>query len=141
LGQVVPASVIRPQAHFDAANLYLEAKEWEKGIETLNVFKRLYPNHKLIDTFPDKMAVAYKNTDQYDLAAEQYMIIYKRYEKTDKELARQTLWEAAELKEKANKRVDANELYREYANTYTVPLEQNVEAQYKLVQHYVRENN
>src|SRR5690606_25524662 len=27
LGQVVPASRIRPQAHFDAANLYLEAEE------------------------------------------------------------------------------------------------------------------
>lgn len=141
LGQVVPASRIRPQAHFDAANLYLEAKEWEKGIATLDLFKRLYPNHKLIDTFPDKMAVAYKNTNQYDLAADQYIIIAKRYEKTDPELARQTLWEAAELKEKADKKADARELYREYANAYTTPLEQNVEAQYKLVQFYTEEAN
>ena len=141
LGQVMPASVIRPQAHFDAANLYLEAKEWDKAITTLIVFERLYPNHKLIETFPDKMAVAYKNTEQYDKAADQYIIIARRYEKTDKELARQTLWEAAELKEKAKNSVDANELYREYANSYPKPLEQNVEAQYKLVQHYTRENN
>jgi len=141
LGQVVPASVIRPQAHFDAANLYLEAKEWNKAISTLIVFERLYPNHKLIETFPDKMAVAYKNTEQYDKAADQYIIIAQRYEKTDSELARQTLWEAAELKEKAKNSVDANELYRQYANTYPKPLEQNVEAQYKLVQYYTRENN
>ena len=141
LGEVVPASRIRPQAHFDAANLYLEAKEWEKGIETLNVFRRLYPKHKLIDTFPDKMAIAYKNTEQYDKAADQYIIIAKRYEKTDKELARQTLWEAAELKEKAENKTDARALYREYANAYKTPLEQNVEAQYKLVNFYKEEKN
>jgi TolA-binding protein len=141
LGEVVPASRIRPQAHFDAANLYLEAKEWEKAIQTLDVFKRLYPSHKLIDTFPDKMAIAYKNTEQYDKAADQYLIIAKRYEKTDKELARQTLWEAAELKEKAENKLDAREIYREYANSYRSPLEQNVEAQYKLVNFYKEDNH
>lgn len=141
LGQVVPASRIRPQAHFDAANLYLEAEEWEKAINTLNVFERLYPNHKLIDTFPDKMAVAYKNTDQYDKAADQYEIIARRYEKTDKELARQTLWEAAMLREKAENDDGARELFRQYANAYPSPLEQNVEAQYRLVQLYEKEGH
>ncbi len=141
LGQVVPASTIRPQAHFDAANLYLEAKEWQKGIDTLLLFKRLYPNHKLIDTFPDKMAVAYKNTDQYDKAADQYEIIYKRYEKSDKELARQTLWEAAMLREQAKNDQGARDLFRDYANAYRSPLEQNVEAQYRLVQLYEKDNH
>ncbi len=141
LGQVAPTSTIRPQAHFDAANLYLEAKQWEKAIETLNLFRRLYPNHKLLETFPDKMAVAYKNTDQFDKAADQYIILAQRYEKTDPELARQTLWEAAELKEKANNTQGARDLYRDYANLYPSPLEQNVEAQYKLVGFYKAENN
>ncbi len=141
LGQVVPASKIRPQAHFDAANLYLEAKEWNKAINTLNTFKRLYPRHKLIETFPDKMAVAYKNTDQHDKAADQYVIIADRYDKTDKELARQTVWEAALLREKANNKTGARELYRRYANSYKKPLEQNVEAQYKLLQFYKEEKH
>lgn len=141
LGQVVPESSIRPQAHFDAANLYLEAKEWQKGIDTLLLFGRLYPNHKLIDTFPDKMAVAYKNTEQYDKAADQYEIIYQRYAKTDKELARQTLWEAATLREQAKNDQGARDLFRDYANTYPSPLEQNVEAQYRLVKQYEKNNN
>jgi TolA-binding protein len=141
LGKVMPASRIRAQAHFDAANLYLEAKEWHKAINTLNVFRRLYPKHKLIDTFPDKMAVAYKNTEQHDKAADQYIIIAKRYEKTDKELARQTLWEAAMLKEKAKNDPGARELFRQYANAYKSPLEQNVEAQYRLVQLYEKTEN
>ena len=68
-------------------------------------------------------------------------ILAARYKKTDKELARQTLWEAATLKGKAKNRIDERELYREYANTYKVPLEQNVEAQYKLVNFYKEEKH
>jgi len=141
LGKAAPNSDIRPKAYFDAATSYIEAEEWQKSIDTLNQFENLFPNHELSETIPDKLAIAYKNTDQFDKAADQYIVLSSRYEQTDTELARQTLWEAALLKEEGENLKGAIDIYSNYSNTFKEPIEQSVEAQYRVYEYNKEQNN
>ena len=136
VGQIFPNSKIRPNAEFDAANLYLEESRWPQAIEVLTRFRNLYPENKLIDTIPDKLALAYENTQQWALAATEMETISNRYQDTDIELSRQTLWHAAELRDKAQQTEQAIRVYKKYVWGFEQPLEQRAEAQFRLIKLY-----
>lgn len=136
VGQVFPNSKIRPNAEFDAANLYLEENRWPQAIEVLTRFRSLYSDNKLVDTIPDKLALAYESTQQWALAAIEMETISNRYQDTDIELSRQTLWHAAELRDKAQQTEQAIRVYKKYIWGFEQPLEQRAEAQFRLVNLY-----
>lgn len=136
VGKVFPQSKIRPNAEFDAANLLLQEKRWAQAIEVLTQFRRLYPQNKLIDTIPDKLALAYENTQQWALASIEMEAISDRYTETNNELARQTLWRAGELRDLAKQTEQAIRVYKKYVWAYEQPLELRSEGQFRLVKLY-----
>jgi len=130
VGQIAPSSKLRASAEYDAASYLLELKKWPQMIAVLTDFRKRYPKHKLSNTLPAKLALAYRETEQWELAALELKTMYRQAlpgkEKQD------TLYIIAELYDKANNKKQALLSYRQYANTYPQPAEAYMEAANRL---------
>ena len=130
VGVVAPTSKLRASAEYDAAGYLLELKQWPKMIEVLTAFRKRYPQHKLRDTLPPKLALAYRETKQWELAASELKTMY-RLAKAGQE-KQDTLYIIAELYDMAENKKQALLSYRQYANTYAQPTDIYMEAANRL---------
>lgn len=128
-------------AQFDAATLLLNNKRYGQAIPILLEFQLKYPKNDLTSTIPDKLAVAYEQTQQFGSAGEQYEIIARNNAKTNPELGRQAEWAAAELYEKAKRPSDMVRVYQAYIAAYPTPIDAADEAQFKLYSFYSGQRN
>jgi cellulose synthase operon protein C len=136
VGQVYPDASIRKNAEFDAATLFLQIERYDSAIPILEAFRQRYPKDELNETIPDKLAVAYEKTGNFGAAALELERIAGNYQGSDKELARQALWQAAEMQDRAKQPVDSIRLYRKYLATYPQPYDFRAEGHYRLVKLY-----
>jgi len=132
LGRVIGDAVVRPNAEFDAATLLLAEKRWPEAIEVLEQFRRAYPRNDLQETVPDKLVVAYENTQQWAKAAFFLNAIYQREQRSA--LGREALWRAAQLQQKAGNPRAAAGIYAEFVGSFPQPLEEAMDAREMLVQ-------
>jgi len=130
VGKTVPNSPIKATAEFDAANLFMEMSSWDEAIAVLTQFRKSYPDHKLVETIPDKLAAAYEATGNWSAASNELQFIADSNLESNSELSRQALWHAAELQEKAGNKNETIRLYKKYAHTFKEPLELRAEAEY-----------
>ena len=136
VGTVFPEASIRKNAEFDAATLYLQIESFDKAIPILENFRQRYPKDELNETIPDKLAVAYEKTGNFGAAALELERIAGNYQESDRELARQALWQAAEMQDRAKQPDASIRLYRKYLATYPQPYDFRAEGQYRLVKLY-----
>lgn len=136
VGVVYPGASIRKNAEFDAATLYLQVERYDTAIPILESFRQRYPKDALNETIPDKLAVAYEKTGNFGAAALELERISENYKATDRELARQAMWQAAEMQDRADKPADSIRLYRKYLATYPQPYDFRAEGHYRLVKLY-----
>ncbi len=131
---LAPLSPIRATAQFDAAAALIGLKDWDGAARTLEDFRQRYPNHPLQSEVGGKLAVAYVEKGQWALAAGEYERVANT--SPDPKLARDALWQAAELHEKAADkgapRAAAAKAYTLYLSKYPDPLAPAVEARYRL---------
>src|SRR5690606_26623652 len=134
VGQVYSDATIRKNAEFDAATLYRTLKQPGDAIPILEAFRKRYPGDALNETIPDKLAVAYEQTGNFSAAALELETIAERYGDSteNRELARQALWQAAEMQDRAKQPQDSIRLYRKYVQTWPQPYDFRAEAQYRL---------
>lgn len=134
VGIVAPTSTLRTNAEYDAIGYLTELKRWPRAIAEMRKFRSRYPKHALIDTLVPKMALAYRETEQWVLAADELktMILLA---KTDQE-KQDTLYIAAELYDRAGNKSKAISNYRTYANTYPEPPNEYMEAANRLAELY-----
>ncbi len=133
---VYPDAEVRKNADFDAATIYIEQEQYGKAIPILETFRDRYPDDDLMETVPDKLAVAYEKTGNYSAAADELLVIANRYGDEKQELARQAHWRAAEMQDRADDPRGSIELYRSYVEKYPQPWDFQSEAEYKLVKLY-----
>ena len=69
VGIVAPASAVRANAEYDAANLYLQHQQYDKAIPVLERFRKNFPNHELTKTIPAKLSLAYEQTGNLGAAS------------------------------------------------------------------------
>lgn len=138
IGQVVPESLYRLNAEFDAGNILLTQNKWRQGIEVLTRFKKRYPQHKYSRTISAKLAKAYENTGQWELAAEQLLLMINgpEAENFSVELKREAQYTAAEYYQKAGNSDKALTSYRTYAHQYPEPFVVAQEVRLKMSQFY-----
>lgn len=136
VGVAVPAASVRANAEYDAANILLQLEQYDKAITVLENFRKAFPRHELTASVPEKLTMAYEKTGNIGAAATELVTIATLNRDKNPELARQALWQAAEMKEKAGDSNAALNLYKDYANDYPQPLDLNMEAQYKLAEMY-----
>lgn len=131
VAEVTPDARLRQNAEFDAANYLIELKEWGQAIEVLESWRQRYPKDPLTATIPAKLALAYRETGQYRLAADEISRMGAAGE--DEAAQRERLLIAADLYEQAGETGFALERYREYANRYPTPTADFMEAAAKLI--------
>lgn len=138
VGKVAPTSTLRQNAEYDAANYLIELKNWKDAIQVLTTFRSAYPQHNLINTLPAKLALAYRETSQWSLAADELkrMIALAKTEQEKQD----TLFIVAELYDRAKNYSEAILSYRSYANTYPEPADVFMEAANRLAELYKLQN-
>ncbi|BES70428.1 tetratricopeptide repeat protein [Marinobacter nanhaiticus D15-8W] len=134
VGAVAPESSLRANAEYDAANYLVELAQWDRAIEVMTAFRANYPQHEMIDTLPAKMALAYRETGQWEQAADESQRMVG-LATTDEE-KRETLYIAAELYDRAGNKPKAITTWRDYANRYPQPLADYMEAANRLAKLY-----
>ena len=132
---VAPTSTVRATAQYDAAASMIAMKDWEGATRALEDFRARYPGHPLQADVDNKLALAYLERKQWAQAAGEF----ERVAATAKDpaVAREALWQAAELSDKAieaksGSRAAAAKAYERYAKQYPQPLERNLEARWRL---------
>lgn len=128
---VAPTSSIRANAQYDAAAAQIALKDWDGAARTLEDFRQRYPNHPLQAEVGGKLAVAYLERQQWDKAAGEFERLAGSSK--DPQVARNALWQSAELYEKGNARPLAARSWERYVKQYPQPLEPAVEARARLL--------
>ena len=132
IASVAPNSSIRANGQYDAAAALIALKDWQAAARVLEAFRRDYPKHPLQAEVPGKLAVCYLESGQVLKAAGEFEALSAT--KKDVTFARETLWQAAELYEKAGHEGNAAAAYERYARLHPDPLEPAVEARYRLAE-------
>ena len=141
LGKQIPESSYRLGAEFDAANLLFAQEKWLAAIEVLLAYQQDYPTHENSRTIPAKLASAYENLGQWEMAAAQYLTIAQLAKSNSskpnsKELEREALYSAAALYLKAENLDKAISTFRTYAHSYPEPFNIAQEVRFKMSQFY-----
>lgn len=137
IAAVAPDSAVRATAQYDAAAALIALKDWGAAARTLEDFRRRHPQHPLQAEVPAKLAVVYLEQQQWAQAAGEFERIAGSAR--DPAVAREALWQAATLREKAagqpgGSRAAAIQAYERYLKAHPQPLEPAVEARYRLAQ-------
>ncbi len=132
---LAPESEIRLNAQYDAATALMEIAQWQQAIDLLTDFRQRFKKHPLTDTLYVKLSVAYQETEQWQLAADELFVVYTQA--TDETEKAQLLYLTAELYEKAKDTQKAIIHYRRYAHAYAEPFSINFEAMNKLSELYL----
>jgi tetratricopeptide (TPR) repeat protein len=128
---VAPDSPIRANAEYDAAAAFIAMKNWPNAIQTLENFRRVYPNHPLNAEVSGKLAVAYLELGLWSSAAVEFELLSSNKNK-EAQVRREALWQAAELYEKAGSDQRAVGVYERYVAQFASPLEPAIEARSRL---------
>jgi len=132
---VAPTSTVRATAQYDAAAAMIGMKDWDGATRTLEDFRQRFPKHPLQADVGSKLALAYLEKQQWSQAAGEFERVAATQK--DPQLAREALWQSAELHEKAadaksGSRVTAAKAYERYLKQYPLPLERGLEARYRM---------
>ncbi|MCK0164580.1 tetratricopeptide repeat protein [Marinobacter sp. S6332] len=134
VGAVAPASILNANAQYDAASLLVSAARWEQAINVLTGFRSRFPEHELVDTVPAKLALAYRETGQWEKAGDELNLMVAMA--TTPEERRQNLQIAAELYDQAGNHAKAIDTWRQYANRHPEPADIYMEAANRLAELY-----
>ncbi len=134
VGTVAPQSGVHATAQYDAAAALIALKDWDGASRTLEDFRQRFPQHPLQEEVSRKLAVTYLEKGNWAQAAGE--LERTAMTQKDPKLARDSLWQAAELYDKAaqksGSRAAAARVYALYAKQYPQPLEPSIEARYRL---------
>ena len=136
---LAPGSDIAINAQYDAANYLMDLEQWDAAQKLLLDFRKQYPDHKLTASITPKMVVIYEKQENWSHAADE--LLKQARASADPVLQQQSLYVAAEYYERDKKVPEAINYYREYAHNYAEPFSQNLEAQFKLSELYLQQNN
>lgn len=133
---VAPQSAVRANAQFDAAATLIAMKDWAGASATLEDFRQRFPQHALQADLAPKLALAYTEQGNWSKAASELERVSTS--SADPTVARDALWQAAELHQKAGERAAATRAFeRHLALSLAMrpaPLLPAMEARARLVQ-------
>lgn len=132
VGQVAPQSSANAAAQYDAAALLIGLKDWGAAARSLEDFRQRYPGHALQADVGSKLALVYLEQKQWTSAATELERLSNA--NTDPVVARDALWQSAELYQKGGNRAAALKSYERYLARNPQPLEAAVEARFRLAE-------
>jgi len=129
---VAPTSAIAATAEFDAAASLISSKQWSRAIQVLKQFLQNFPEHALYQEAVRKLAYAYLQGGAPARAAARYLQLGDQ--STDRQLKKESWWQAAQLYDKAGQRDEAISAYQRYVSTFPTPLDQAQQARQRLAE-------
>lgn len=138
VGTVAPTSAIRATADYDAAANLINLKQWNRAIPVLESFQTRFPNHQLKADVSAKLATAYLESGDNIRAADylQKIVVNEK----DKGVQQGTVWQSAELYEKAQSYDRAIVAYSRFIKEFSPPAEEALEARQRIVDLYGKLN-
>ena len=131
---LAPASKIRVSAQRDAITLFIQTQQWQRGIAVMSDFQQRFANNPAAQAIPAQLLLAYQSLEDWSGAAAQAKAI--AINDPNPQVQQQALYSAAEFYQQAGDIENAIDSYRSYAHSYTEPLAENMEAQYRLSELY-----
>jgi TolA-binding protein len=125
-----PGSTVAAAAQVDAAAALVALKDWDRAAALLVDFRARQPNHPLAKEVGEKLAAVYLEQGRWAQAGAEFERIAAA--QTDPKLAREALWQAAELYEKAGASPAATRVFERYLKQYPQPLPAAIEARFRL---------
>lgn len=132
--EVSPNSTVIQSAEFDIAASLMEARNWVGAIKKFIAFRNKNPEHPLTTRVSENLVKAYLANKQPLKAASELEKL--AVNKTDPEVKRAALWQAAELYEKEGSQQQVIEIFKRYVGMFPQPVEQAMEARHKLAAIY-----
>ncbi|MDM7862027.1 tetratricopeptide repeat protein [Alteromonas sp. ASW11-36] len=129
-----PSSAIAVNAQYDAASYLMLLSDWQPAIDLLVDFEQRYPQHELTRSIPERLIVAYENSQQWLAASARLITLWQSDKASEK--GREALYLAAEYADKAGAVDIALPHFRTYAHSYPSPLAQANAARYTLSEYY-----
>jgi len=139
VGKVAPQSSARAAAQYDAAALRIALKDWNGAAQALEDFRQRYPSHPLQAQLGSKLALVYLEKGHWAQAATEFEKLAAT--NNDPVVARDALWQAAELYQKADSRSAATRAYERYLVRNPQPLGPALEARFRLAKMASDEGN
>jgi TolA-binding protein len=131
IAAVAPQSPVRATAQYDAAAALIGLKDWDAAARTLEDFRQRYPAHPLRAEVGAKLALAYLEQQRWTQAAGEFERLAAA-KTSSPAVARDALWQAAALHEKAvakgAARATAVKAWEAYVKQHPLPLEPALEA-------------
>jgi len=134
VGILEARSKVAVNAHYDAATLLLQTKQWDQSAELFESFRKKHPKNKLSAEIPEKLALIYEQQKNWDKAAAEFQTLASGNK--DSDMAREGFWHVAELYQKAGKDTKAIAAFKHYVWTYPEPYLLAQEARYHLINLY-----
>ena len=131
---LAPGSVVRATAQYDAVAMLLALEQWLRAIPELKDLIANYSNHKMAVEFPRQLAFAYEKSEQWQLAADEYLALSKN--DPEAEVKREALFVSASMYEKNKNHTTAITLFKRYAYNYEQPFDTRMEARFHLATNY-----
>jgi len=132
VAQSAPQSSVHAAALYDAAATLIALKDWDGATQALETFRRSFPKHPLAPEAGSKLAAIHLEQKRWGPAAAEFERMAAT--QTDAKLAAESLWQAAELYEKAGAKDSTARVYAQYAKQHPAPFERNLEARWRLAQ-------
>lgn len=127
---VAPQSAVRANAQFDAAATLIATRDWAGAAQQLEDLRQRFPNHPLNKDVAGKLALIYTEQQQWASAAGEFERLAAA--SSDAKVARDALWHAAELFDKAGAKAPATRIYERVIAQHPQPLQDAVEARWRL---------
>lgn len=127
-----PQSHVRATATFDAAAALIELEDWPRAAEVLETFRRDHPAHPRQPEVTRRLAVAYLESGRHTAAAEEFERLAKLPAPVQQQ--RLALWQAAELRQKAQQPEQERRVLQGFVARFPRPLEMAMEARQRLLE-------
>lgn len=134
VGAVAPGTELSARASYDAAGQLMAMDAWDDALTAMSDLRRRHPDHELSQQLSSRMALAYRETGQWQQAATQLIALAES--STDPDEQRETRYLAAELYDRSGERGRAIDAYRAYANVWPEPADTYLEAANRLAELY-----
>ena len=132
--ELAPSSGIRLSAQRDAIALFLQTQQWQQAITVMLDFQQRFVTDPAAIAIPAQLLLAYESLEDWPAAAAQAKAM--SVSDDNPTIRQQALYSAAKFYYLAGDIENAIDSYRSYAHSYTLPLADNMEAQYRLTEIY-----
>jgi TolA-binding protein len=131
VAEAAPDASIRPNAIFDAATLLVADRQWERAVETLQRFRREFPQHAFSADVTQQLALALEAAGRGAEAAQEFENVAATAS-LGPDVQREALWRAADLYARAGQHGAEQRVCEAIVQRFPQPFAEAMEARQRL---------